>query len=166
MNVQWPFSKLLMLGVKMEEARKYALDRGGVANVGEEMWLVETRGDPGTDAKQLAQAEMSDEVIGPRPDKSHIIGTITFSHSWPYCNQASFHGDVAAHRVKKGCSKYWSGVGEMHYWSVRSVSALEAPVLVRDEGRKVSQARMPDFGPSEYAVVFRPCCPRARKARA
>ena len=147
MNVQWPFSQLLMLGVKMKEARKYALDKRGVANVGEEMWLVETRGDPGTDAKQLAQAEMSDEVIGPRPDKSHIIGTITFSHSWPYCNQASFHGDVAAHRVKKGGSEDWSGVGQMHGWSVRSVRALETPVPVRDEGRKISQATMTGFGP-------------------
>ena len=45
LNVQWPFSQLLMLGVKMKEARKYALGKRGVANVGEEMWLVETRGD-------------------------------------------------------------------------------------------------------------------------
>ena len=90
LNVQLPFVQLLLLGLKGKEARKYALGNRGI-NVGEEMWLVETRGDAGTDAKQLAQAEMSEEVIGPRPDKSHIIGTITFSHSWPYCNQASFH---------------------------------------------------------------------------
>ena len=45
----------------------------------------------------------------------------------------------------------------MHYWSVRSVCALETPEPVRGEDRKVSQRRMTGFGPSEYAVVFRPC---------
>jgi len=77
LNVQWQFSQLLLLGLERIEARKYALGNRGI-NVGEEMWLVETRGDAGSDAKQLAQAEMSDEMIGPRPDKSHIIGTIMF----------------------------------------------------------------------------------------
>ena len=57
--------------------------------------------------------------------------------------------------MKKGGSKYWSGVGQMHGWSVRSVRALETPVPARDEDRKISQARMTGFGPSEYAVVFR-----------
>jgi len=129
LNVQWPFSQLLLLGLKRKEARKYALGNRGI-NVGEEMWLLETRGDAGSDAKQLAQAEMSDEMIGPRPDKSHIIGTIMCSHSWPYCDRASSHGDVAAHRVKKGGRKYWSGEREMHGWSVRSVRALETLVPV------------------------------------
>ena len=141
----------------MKEARKYALGERRVANVGKEMWLVETRGDAGADANQLAQAEMSDEVIGPRQTKSHIIGTITFSHSWSYCNQAGSHGDVAAHRVKKCSSQYWSGVGKMHGWSLRSVRALEPPVPVKDEDRRRSKASRKGFGPSEYAVVFRPC---------
>ena len=41
LNVQWPFSQLLLLGLKRKEARKYALGNRGI-NVGE-MWLVETR---------------------------------------------------------------------------------------------------------------------------
>ena len=44
LNVQWPFSQLLLAGIKTEEVRGYALGHMNMAKADEDLWLVETPG--------------------------------------------------------------------------------------------------------------------------
>ena len=44
LNVNWPFSQLILTGVKTVEARSYALGYRNIAQPAVEMWLVETPG--------------------------------------------------------------------------------------------------------------------------
>ena len=152
-NVQWPFSQLLLSGVKTKEARTYALGTNGVAIAGQELWLVETKGRE-TDTNQRDLAECVGEKIGSRPGLSQIVGTIVFSGSEQYSSEACFRGDVAAHRVKAGGRLDWSRSGVMHGWRVQHVRVLSFSVPVREADRKVSQVRRSGFGPSEYTVTF------------
>ena len=44
LNINWPFSQLILAGVKTVEVRSYALGYKNIARPGVEMWLVETPG--------------------------------------------------------------------------------------------------------------------------
>ena len=44
LNIQFPFSQLVLLGAKTIEARTYRLGKGNIAQAGEEMFLIETPG--------------------------------------------------------------------------------------------------------------------------
>ncbi len=56
LNIQWPFSQLLLQGAKVDEVRAYELGHRGIAKAGEEHWIVETRG-PRADATTNALTE-------------------------------------------------------------------------------------------------------------
>ena len=43
LNINWPFSQLILAGVKTIETRTYALGHRNIAQPDVEMWLVETR---------------------------------------------------------------------------------------------------------------------------
>ena len=77
LNIQWPFSQLILSGVKTVEVRSYALGCRNIARPGVEMWLVETPGD----AKAISKGwvHQSDSVVAPQPKHAQIVGTVTFS---------------------------------------------------------------------------------------
>ncbi len=81
MNLQWSFSQLLFTRAKTKEASGYELGTRGVADAGEEVWLVVTKGAERSEAAQRDQAECAGEGIGPRSARSQLIGTIAFSRS-------------------------------------------------------------------------------------
>ena len=44
LNIQWPFSQLLLMGVKTEEVRRYDLGYKCITKKDEDVWIVETKG--------------------------------------------------------------------------------------------------------------------------
>ena len=81
LNIQWPFSQLLLLGAKLEEVRTYDLGYRQICNRDEEAWIVETKGPP---TKAATNAIMGDLQIAPRPSAAQIVGTVSFADSYPY----------------------------------------------------------------------------------
>ncbi len=45
LNIRWPFSQLLLRGLKVEEVREYDLGHRNMSKAGEEYWIVETKGE-------------------------------------------------------------------------------------------------------------------------
>ena len=81
LNIQWPFSQLLLLGAKPEEVRTYDLGYRQICNRDEEAWIVETKGPP---TKAATNAIVGDLQIAPRPSAAQIVGTVSFADSHPY----------------------------------------------------------------------------------
>ena len=77
-NIQCPFSHMLINGDKCVETRSYSLPK---KYEGEELALIET---PGKSGKF----------------KARIIGTIIFSHSFQYSNEEDWKRDYNRHLVQ------------------------------------------------------------------
>ena len=99
LNINWPFSQLILAGVKTVEARSYALGYRNIAQPDVEMWLVETLAQANAIAKGWALA--GGAAVAPRPEKAQIVGTFTFSRSDEYENLAAFRADRENHRIAK-----------------------------------------------------------------
>ena len=74
LNIQWPFSQLILTGDKTEEIRDYDLDHRGIANTGQQVWLVETKGP----IAKTTNAIVGDLQIAPNsvnvvPDKFRVV---------------------------------------------------------------------------------------------
>ena len=108
LNVQWPFSQLILCGAKSIEVRNYALGHRCIAKAGEEVWIVETRGPC---ASASTNAVVQDAAIAPRRQEAHIVGCVTFSGSQCYESQHSFREDVSAHRIRAGGVHDWRADG-------------------------------------------------------
>ena len=132
LNIQWPFSQLLLAGAKIIEARGYELGYRNIAQAAEETWIVETKG---PSAVASTEAVFSGVDVPRRPDAAQIVGTVTFSRSDPYTDVESFRADATRHCVREGGKHDWSGEGSMHAWEIRSVRRLAVPVLVGCTGR-------------------------------
>ena len=79
LNINWPFSQLILAGVKTVEARSYALGYRNIAHADVAMWPVETPGQ--TDAMSKGWVLAGGAAVAARPEKAHIVGTTTFSRS-------------------------------------------------------------------------------------
>ena len=131
LNVQWPFSQLILSGVKTVEVRSYALGWRNIARPGVEMWLVETLGDASAISKGWVL--QGDTAVEPRPKHAQIVGTVTFSEveegsSGRYNNLAEFSGDIKSHRIGSGGKFDWKGEGALYKWRVSAVRRLAQPV--------------------------------------
>ena len=122
LNVQWPFSQLLLMGAKTEEVRAYNL--GGRVNADEEFWLVETKGKC---AKAMKSAMVDDLPIAPRPSDAQIVGTISFADARQYDSRHAFEEARHLHRIAAGSKYDWDGSGAMYGWRVDKVRALVTP---------------------------------------
>ena len=126
LNINWPFSQLMLAGVKTVEARSYTLGYRSIAQPGVDMWLVETPGQANVLSKGWVLA--GDAQVAPRPANAHIVGTVTFAYSAEYESLAAFQADRKNHRIAEGSSYDWRGNGEMHAWHVSAVRRLAQPV--------------------------------------
>ena len=79
LNVQWPFSQLILSGDKTVEVRPYALGWRNIGRPGVEMWLVETPGEASAVSKRWALP--CDAPVAPRPKHAQIVGTVVFCRS-------------------------------------------------------------------------------------
>ena len=144
LNIQWPFSQLLLMGAKTEEVREYLLDYRGIANTGKEVWLVETKG-PHT--KAATNAIVGDLQIAPRPSAAQIVGTISFASAFQYDSKQIFQEARDSHRIAVGSKFDWDGGGARYGWRVDKVRSLVTPVPVGTTGQT-------GFGEREFSVVF------------
>ena len=99
LNIQWPFSQLVLLGVKTEEIRSYALNHRDIADANQEYYIVETQGPC---KKAMKNAIFGDIDIAPRPNAAHIVGTVIFSQSHQYKDQNTFHQARDKHCIAQG----------------------------------------------------------------
>lgn len=120
LNIQWPFSQLILAGAKTVEVRKYAL--GYIARANEEMWLVET-----TNAK-LEDAVVEGVLLPAKPPCAQIVGTITFARSTPYHDRGTFRADASRHRIAEGSSHDWVEGTPKHAWHISSYRRLVTPI--------------------------------------
>ena len=126
LNINWPFSQLILAGVKTVEVRSYALGYRNIAQPDVEMWLVETPANANAISKGWVLA--GGAAMAPRPKDAQIVGTVTFSRSEEYERPAAFRADKENHRIAKGGSFDWGGEGERHAWRVSAVRRLARPV--------------------------------------
>ena len=107
LNVQAPWSILLINGLKTVETRTYQLpDKYN----GEPLALIETPGKKGK-------------------FKSRIIGIITFSHSFTYPNKQSWIDDYQRHKVEEDDKDYgWNDNKPKYGWVVSDVIKFDNPV--------------------------------------
>jgi len=126
LNINWPFSQLILAGLKTVEVRDYALGYRNIAKPDVEMWLVET---PAI-ANAISKGWVLDggAAVAPRPTVAQIVGTVTFSRSDEYETLAAFQADRENHQIAKGASYDWGGKGERHAWRVSAVRRLARPV--------------------------------------
>ena len=125
LNVQWPFSQLLLSGKKTIEVRAYALGHRGIAHADEDMWLVETIGRT-EDANR--NAVCSDLAMPPRPTKAQVIGIVRFASSKKYASTMAFRTDSLYHRIRPEGAYHWNGEGERHGWIVASARMIAEPI--------------------------------------
>lgn len=109
-NIQTPWSQLLINGDKSVETRTYALPE---KYIGETLALIETPGRYGR-------------------FKARIIGTITFSHSFKYPDQKAWQDDYNRHCVEVDDPIYnWKDDKPKYGWVVSKVTKFEEPVDIR-----------------------------------
>jgi len=106
LNIQTPWSTLLINGQKTVETRSYRLPQ---RLEGVELALIET---PGKSAKF----------------KSRIIGTITFSSCFQYSSKEQWQDDNSRHKVDINDSLYGWKDKPKFGWIVQSVKKFKKPV--------------------------------------
>lgn len=105
-NIQTPWSGLLINGSKTVETRSYHLP---FKYLGVELALVETPGKSGR-------------------FKSRIIGTITFSESFKYDNKQHWMEDYLRHKVDVADENYGWGNKAKYGWVVSHIKKFDKPV--------------------------------------
>lgn len=103
-NIQCPWSQLLIDGDKCVETRSYPLPK---KYEGEELALIETPGKFGD-------------------FKARILGTITFSHSFKYPDKNAWIDDCARHLVDKDNENFgWKEDKDKYGWVVSNIIKFE-----------------------------------------
>jgi hypothetical protein len=106
-NIQIPWSRLLINGDKSVETRSYALPK---KYEGIELALIETPGKYGR-------------------FKAQIIGTITFSHCFRYTNKELWIDDYNRHKVEELDELYsWNEEQEKWGWVVSQIHKFNHPL--------------------------------------
>jgi hypothetical protein len=107
LNIQTPWSFLLINELKCVETRSYPLPK---KYEGVELALIETPGKVGR-------------------FKSRIIGTITFSHSFKYPDKQSWIDDYNRHKVEEFDDNFkWDDNKPKYGWVVCSVKKFDTPI--------------------------------------
>jgi hypothetical protein len=115
-NIQIPWSRLLINGDKSVETRSYPLPK---KYEGVELALIETPGKYGR-------------------FKSHIIGIITFSHSFQYPDKQAWIDDYNRHKVEEGdefCD--WNENKKKYGWVVASINKFDNHIPISKKNRGI-----------------------------
>lgn len=102
-NIQSPWSSLLIDGHKCVETRSYPMP---IKYEGEELVLIETPGKRGE-------------------FKARIIGTITFSHCFEYPNESAWQDDFNRHLVQEESEFGWEEGKKKFGWVVSDLNKFE-----------------------------------------
>ena len=106
LNIQAPWSTLLINGLKSVETRSYHLPQ---KYEGVELYVVETPGKLGK-------------------FKARVIGTITFSHSFKYSTKTDWINDYNRHLVSQDDPLYNWNDKPKYGWVVCSVKKFDEPL--------------------------------------
>lgn len=109
-NMQWPWSELLLSGQKTIETRTYPLP---AKYNGIELALIET---PGPRGKRDAGIE-----------KARVIGTITFSSSFQYMSESEWKKDEKRHRVNTSDPQFSWEKRRQKVWGWRVIQTKRLP---------------------------------------
>lgn len=111
-NIQWPWSSLLVSGEKTVETRSYPLP---TKYIGKQLAIIET---PGPHGKRDAGI-----------DSARIIGVIVFSGSKKYSSKATWKKDHSKHLVAEDDPLFaFDSKKEKWGWVVESVRKLDHPL--------------------------------------
>ena len=144
LNIQWPFSQLILMGEKTEEVREYDLGHRKICTESEETWIVEARG---LHAHATTDAICDGLEVAPRPRAAQIVGTVTFDSASKYDGTRAFRSARDRHRIADGSKFDWDGKGARYGWRVGTARALRNPVPVGSTG-------MTGFGARSFEVTF------------
>ena len=133
LNIQWPFSQLLLMGAKLVEVSDCPLDLKDAPMMDEQVWIVETRGDC---IKSHTNAIVNNIPITHRPSAAQIVGTISFNSSQTYYYKHDFDKDRERHRIKRESKLDWDGNSTKHGWHVGSVQQIDKPISIGSTGKK------------------------------
>lgn len=106
LNVQYPWSKEIVSGVKSIETRGYPL------------------------SKRFSEIPIA-LVETPGPDqtfKARIVAVVWFASSKQYTSKASFDVDASLHRVGADSEFYWNGKKKKYGWIISRVLKLKEPL--------------------------------------
>ena len=128
LEIQYPFSQMILAKLKDTEVRHYALGHHNIANPDEEMFMIETP------PKNQASAEVDHIDLGPPPRRAQVVGTVSFSRSVQYKDQTAWNRDRRRHCIKQGSRLDWheGQRQEKHAWRIREVRRFPEPVPVSD----------------------------------
>ena len=121
LNIQWPFSQLILMGLQTEEVRRFSFVHRGVFHAREELWIIET---PSSKcASSTIKAIGGDLDIARRPTAAQIVGTVRFDSVYQH-DVNSFRETRHRHCVVEGSNYDWNGEGVRFGWRVSSVLSL------------------------------------------
>lgn len=104
-NIQWPWTTLILSGEKTVETRTYPLPE---KYVGKTLAIIETAGKRGKSEAGI--------------NRARIIGIVRFSGSFKYKNEAEWLSDYKRHRVDSADSTFgWSAGKEKWGWKIEFV---------------------------------------------
>ena len=132
-NIQYPFSRLILFGVKTVEVRTYRLGDRNLGGVNEDLFLIETPG-----SRNLKGALVDRRYpIGPPPSVAQVIGIVRFSSSEQYanmptskyqCHMPSWNKHRSKHRIEEGGHYDWNRKDPRYAWYVDNVQPFSEPV--------------------------------------
>ena len=138
-NIQYPFSRLILSGVKTVEVRTYRLGDRNLGGANEDLFLIETPG-----SKNLKGALLDRRYpIGLPPSVAQVIGIVRFSSSEQYANKPtsryqwhmpSWNKHRSKHRIKEGGHYDWNRKDAMYAWHVDNVQPFSEPVPAGEKG--------------------------------
>jgi hypothetical protein len=112
LNIQWPWTRLILSGQKTVETRSYPLPK---KYIGKELAIIETPGKEGRKSAGIIKAK--------------IIGVVVFSESFVYENKDDWIEDYHRHRVNETDPTYgFSKEKPKWAWVIKNVRILPQPV--------------------------------------
>jgi hypothetical protein len=129
LNIQYPYSRLIMAGLKTLEARRYALGHRNIARNMEPLFLIETPG-----ARHARDAMVPESLqLPPAPDHAQVVAVLCFSSSTQFATVEEWNGQRTQHRIKEGSPLDWDGGSPMYQWSIHSCRPLCQFLLAGDK---------------------------------
>ena len=127
-NIRWPFSQLILSGVKTVEVREYALGHMHIAHANVEMWLVETVSSRTSSPLPLLIEGVCHVPLVNPPPYAQIVGTVTFSDveqgsRGVYENYNEFEADARKH-----CMVEWPNNVKLYRWRVSAFRRVSFPI--------------------------------------
>ena len=111
-NIQWPWSEMIISGEKTVETRGYDLPK---KHLGQELALIETPGPRGKKGAGIL--------------KARILGIVVFEESYRFNNANHWKKEIHKHRVSKHDAQFGFVDGTERWgWVIKKVIRFKSPV--------------------------------------